>query len=91
MREENLNEYDNDNNDLEKNFIEGTNELPRDSFIYEEEMKNFMVIHEGEQITNDIELLRSMGYNNTMINKVYILLQPPNIERAIDYEIQIYI
>ena len=89
MREENLNEYDNDNdndnNDLEKNFIEGTNELPRDSFIYEEEMKNFMVIHEGEQITNDIELLRSMGYNNTMINKVYILLSPESIERAIDY------
>ena len=26
-----------------------------------------------------------MGYDKKMINKVYILLRPENIERAIDY------
>jgi hypothetical protein len=32
-----------------------------------------------------IEILKSMGYDKKMINKVYILLRPENIERAIDY------
>ena len=71
--------------DLENNLIDDGRDIPRDSFIYEEEMKNFMVIHEGEHIINDIELLRNMGYDNRMINKVYILLNPESLERAIDY------
>ena len=74
-------------NDLEYNLItkERENELPRDSVIYENEMNNYIGMHEGEHIANDIQLLRDMGYNNKMINKVYILLHPESIERAIDY------
>ena len=37
------------------------------------------------KLKSDIELLNSMGFDRTMINKVYILLNPENIERAIDY------
>ncbi len=73
-------------NDLEDNLInDGENELPRDSVIYENEMNNYIEMHEGDHIANDIQLLRDMGYNNKMINKVYILLHPESIERAIDY------
>ena len=73
-----------DNNSFEDNLII-RDDLPRDSLIYENEMSNFMVMHEGEQIAEDIQLLRDMGYDNRMINKIYILLRPESIERAIDY------
>ena len=61
----------------------------RDSLIIEENIKNYMTTEEGEKIKADIELLIDMGYNKKMINKVYILLQPENIERAIDYMTEI--
>ena len=77
-----------DTNSLENNLII-RDDLPRDSILYESEMNDFMVIHEGEQITEDIQLLRDMGYDNRMINKIYILLHPESIERAIDYMTEI--
>ena len=70
--------------ELEVNLIDDRKEL-RDSFYYEQEMNDFMSHHEGEQIANDIETLRFMGYDDKMINKVYMLLNPETIERAIDY------
>ena len=71
---------------IETNFLEErSHDLPRDSFIYDNEINNFMEIHESDKISNDIQLLRDMGYDYRMINKVYILLQPETLERAIDY------
>ena len=43
----------------------------------------------GQSIKTDIELLNNMGFDKTMTNKVYILLRPENIERAIDYMVEI--
>ena len=48
------------------------------------------VINVGQSIKNDIELLNNMGFDQTMINKVYILLRPENVERAVDYMVEIY-
>ena len=45
---------------------------------------NFININEEPNIKSDIELLNNMGFDKAMINKVYILLKPENIERAID-------
>ena len=74
------------NNLLEDNLIEVRERvLSQDSVHYEEEINNFMIVHEGEQIANDIQLLHDMGYDHKMVNKIYILLQPESIERAIDY------
>ena len=64
--------------------IRDNNDLS-DSFNYENEINNFIEIHEGDNIVKDIQLLRDMGYDNGMINKIYTLLQPESIERAIDY------
>ena len=79
------------NNPLENSLFNiGENEeIPRDSIYYENQVNNFMGRHEGEQIVNDIQLLRDMGYENRMINKIYILLHPESIERAIDYMTEI--
>jgi hypothetical protein len=68
--------------EMNAHLVEDTN---RDSFIIEQDIKNYLTTEEGEKIKADIELLNSMGYEKKMINKVYILLQPENIERAIDY------
>ena len=38
---------------------------------------------------SDIEILNDMGFDRAMINKVYIILNPENIERAIDYMTEI--
>ena len=61
----------------------------RDSEIIEEEINNFLDKEEGQNIKSDIELLNDMGIDKKMINKVYILLKPENIERAIDYMTEI--
>ena len=61
----------------------------RDSEIIEEEINNFLDKEEGQNIKSDIELLNDMGFDKKMINKVYILLKPENIERAIDYMTEI--
>ena len=61
----------------------------RESEIIEEEINNFLDKEEGQNIKSDIELLNDMGFDKKMINKVYILLKPENIERAIDYMTEI--
>ena len=70
--------------DVRINLIDDA-KLRRDTSIIENEMSHFKEEHEGEMILNDIRLLEEMGYEKKMINKIYILLQPENIERAIDY------
>ena len=61
----------------------------RETQSIEKEMQNFINTEEGEKIKADVELLFDMGYEKKMINKVYILLHPENIERAIDYMTEI--
>ena len=56
--------------------------ISRDSLTIEREFQQFLVEHEGDMIVNDIILLEDMGYDKKMINKVYILLHPENIERV---------
>jgi hypothetical protein len=66
-------------NNINNNIIE------RDTLYIDEEMKNYITTEEGQKIKADIELLQEMGYEKKMINKVYILLQPPTLDRAIEY------
>ena len=68
---------------------EEINENPRTTLLIEQEMEHFKSQHEGEMILNDIMLLEDMGYEKKMINKVYILLHPEDMERAIDYMTEI--
>ena len=63
--------------DVSENLLEKTD---MNSTIVEEEI-NFL----SANIKRDIGTLRDMGFDKKMINKVYILLNPPNIERAIDF------
>ena len=73
-------------NDAKEELIE----LPeRNSEAVENEIKTFLATEEGQIIKADIELLNSMGFDKKMINKIYILLRPENIERAIDYMTEI--
>ena len=55
----------------------------------DEEINDFIDNDESQNIKADIELLNTMGFDKKMINKVYILLAPENIERAIDYMTEI--
>ena len=75
-------------NSLNENLINISN-TTRDSITIENEFQKFMAEHEGDMIINDIMLLEDMGYDKKMINKIYILLQPENLERAIDYMTEI--
>ena len=59
------------------------------TFIAEREIENYARNHPGQHITSDIKLLRGMGFDKKMINKVYILLRPPNLQTAIDYMTEI--
>ena len=68
---------------LNQNNIDSRNS--RTSTKIEREFEDFLIEHEGDMIANDILLLEDMGYDKKMINKIYILLHPENIERAIDY------
>lgn len=52
-------------------------------------METFLQINEGQSIQADIESLQEMGFEKKMIDKVYILLRPENIQRAIDYMTEI--
>ena len=67
--------------DVEENLID----ISRNSNIIDSEIENFLETNEGQNIKADIQLLNDMGFDKKMINKVYILLRPENIERAIDY------
>ena len=67
---------------VEENLIEPNQ---RNTVGIDNEMESFMETSEGENIKSDIQLLFQMGFDKKMINKVYILLKPPSIDRAIDY------
>ena len=71
---------------VEENLIEITQ---RDTLHIEKELDNYLETSEGQKIKADIELLKDMGFDKKIINKVYILLRPENIERAIDYMTEI--
>ena len=71
--------------DVRENLINAQ----RNSNAIESEMDSFLETEEGKHIQADIELLNSMGFDKKMVNKVYILLGPANIERAIDYMTEI--
>ena len=71
---------------IEENLIEDGN---RNSISIENEFTNFLESNERNSIKADIELLKSMGFDKKMINKIYVLLRPENIERAIDYMTEI--
>ena len=73
------------NIDVKENLIDNQ----RNSNVIDNEMQNIIDSVEGENIKADIELLNSMGFDKKMINKVYILLSPENIERAIDFMTEI--
>ena len=67
--------------DVEEKLIDQS----RNSTLIENEIENILETNEGLNIKADIDLLKDMGFDKKMINKVYILLRPENIERAIDY------
>ena len=70
---------------VEENLIEKS----RSSTMIENEIEDFLQTNEGQNIKTDINLLIEMGFEKKMIDKVYILLRPENIERAIDYMTEI--
>ena len=72
--------------DVEENLIDITK---RNTMIIENQLKNYLDTSEGQKIKADIELLEEMGFDKKIINKVYILLRPENIERAIEYMTEI--
>ena len=67
---------------VEENLID---QVDRNSNAIESEIKDFLDTNEGQNIKADITFLTEMGFDKKMINKVYILLRPENLERAIDY------
>ena len=71
---------------VQENLIEITQ---RDTVHIEKELDNYLETSEGQKIKADIELLKDMGFDKKIINKVYILLRPENIERAIEYMTEI--
>ena len=71
--------------DVEENLIVQS----RNTTMIDDEIENFLETNEGQNIKADIDLLNEMGFDKKMINKVYILLRPANLERAIDYMTEI--
>ena len=63
--------------DVKENLIELER---RDSVVIDDELNKFLDKDKGQNIKADIELLNNMGFDKKMINKVYILLRPENIE-----------
>ena len=66
------------------NRLENQN-IVKNSIVIEKQMSDFMVTEEGKKKKADIELLQEMGFNKKMINKVYILMHPRDLQQAIDY------
>ena len=64
--------------DSEDKNDDDSNLLLRSNIIKE------IIDEESDFIKKDIQLLKEMGYNEKIINKVYIFFRPENIERAID-------
>ena len=71
--------------DVEENLIDREE---RNSMIIDDEIGNILETNEGQNIKADIEILKSMGFDKKMINKVYIILRPESIDRAIDFMTQ---
>ena len=71
--------------DVEENLIDREE---RNSMIIDDEIGNIFETNEGQNIKADIEILKSMGFDKKMINKVYIILRPESIDRAIDFMTQ---
>ena len=42
----------------------------------------------GRNINQEIEFLNDMGFDRLMVNKIYLLLKPKNIDKAIDFMIE---
>ena len=72
--------------DVEEDLLEPSR---KNTITIDKEINDFIGNDEGQNIKADIELLNSMGFDKKMINKVYILLAPESIERAIDYMTEI--
>ena len=70
---------------VEENLID---QNERNTVTIDNEIESFLETNEGENIKSDIDLLVQMGFDRKMINKVYILLKPPSIDRAIDFMTQ---
>ena len=70
-------------NEFGKYNIESNSD--KNSIAIERQMTNFMGTEEGKKIKADIEFLQEMGFDKKMINKVYILLHPRDMEQAINY------
>ena len=70
-----------DNTKINKNEEEENDNILLSSKIY---INDFISKEESDIITADISLLKEIGYDQKVINKVYIFLSPPNIETAID-------
>ena len=65
--------------DVSENLIDDS-DVRMNSFRVDEEIRDLDFL-----IKEDIGLLKDMGFDKKMVNKVYILLNPENINRAIDY------
>ena len=65
--------------DVSENLINDS-AVRMNSFRVDEEIRDLDFL-----IKEDIGLLKDMGFDKKMVNKVYILLNPENINRAIDY------
>ena len=76
-------------NEIPHSYDAINNNSVKDSIAIESQMLNLMMTEEGQKIKTNIELLQDMGYDKKMINKIYILFQPENINRAIDYMTEI--
>ena len=67
------------------NVQENLIEPARESLTIDNQIEEMLESNEGQNIKSDIDLLVQMEFDKKMINKVYILLRPPNIDRALDY------
>ena len=76
--------------ELDKVLLDSENRLKKkETQIYENEINKYIEINEVDNIRNDINRLIEMGFNKKIINKVYVILNPENIERAITIMTQI--
>ena len=57
----------------------------KNSIVIDKQMSKFIGTEEGKKIKEDLEYLQEMGFDKKMINKVYILLHPRDMEQAINY------
>ena len=73
--------------DIEENLI-NPSERPS-TILINNDIKNLLDTDEGKYIKEDMKFLEEMGFEKKMVNKVYILLRPINIQNAIEYMIEI--